>query len=354
MDTPLRIVQYGLGPIGQEVARTVLKKQKTGALELVGAIDIDPDKVGKDVTTIIGGNSSPSNVQIQQEAEHVLTETDPDVVLHSTTSFLDGVADQLKHCVEVGADVVSSTEELAFPFERHPDLAAELDEAARQNGQVIVGTGVNPGYAMDTLALAATGTCISVNSVEITRIVDASKRRRPLQEKIGAGLSKEEFAEKKATGTFGHIGLRESLLMVAEGLGWSLDEIEETLEPVVAEERVKTPYLSVEEGEVTGIHHAIVGRRRGEEVLSLNLQMHVGANSSKDAVKVEGEPPIDLVVRNGIFGDTATVGALVNTTPLAVEAGPGLKTMKDLPVPRAFATSPVTKYSRDPSLVPNS
>lgn len=339
METPFRVVQYGLGPIGQEVARTVLKKQTTGALELVGAIDIDPDKVGRDVTTIIGENSSPSGIRVREDAEQVLAETEPDVVLHSTTSFLDGVSEQFKQCVEAGADVVSSTEELAFPFDRHPELADQLDQAARQSGQVIVGTGVNPGYAMDTLALAATGTCVSVEAVEVERIVDASKRRRPLQEKIGAGLSTEAFAEKKATGTFGHIGLRESLLMLADGLGWSLEGIEETLDPVVAEERAETPFLTVEEGEVAGIHHAIEGRVGGAPALSLSLKMYVGAESSRDAVTVEGDPPIDLVVQNGIFGDTATVGALVNTIPLAVEASPGLQTMKDLPVPRAFATA---------------
>jgi 4-hydroxy-tetrahydrodipicolinate reductase len=208
-----------------------------------------------------------------------------------------------------------------------------------RHGVVIVGTGVNPGYAMDTLALTATGVCTDVQSVKVARVVDASARRKPLQEKVGAGITKTEFDERKATGKFGHIGLRESLLMLADGLGWSLDRIEETLDPVIAEKTVETPFLRVNLGEVAGIHHAIAGYVDGDAVLSLDLKMYVGAEGPRDAVTVDGDPPIDLVVQGGIFGDTATVGALINTAPLAAQAAPGLRTMADLPVPRAFGTS---------------
>jgi 4-hydroxy-tetrahydrodipicolinate reductase len=336
-------VQYGLGPIGQATVRTVLDKASGGRMQLVGAIDIDPDKVGRDVADLVG-RDGPSGVTIRDDAEAVLAETSPDVVLHTTTSFLDTMSDQLVQCAEAGAHVVSSTEELSFPYDRHPGLARTLDRVAREQGVVIVGTGVNPGYAMDTLALMATGVCVDVNTVHVERVVDASARREPLQRKVGAGITQAAFAEKKATGTFGHIGLRESLLMLADGLGWTLDDLDETLEPVVAERVVETPFLTVQPGEVAGIHHAIVGYRRGAVALSLDLKMYVGAEDSRDAVKVDGDPPIDLVVRKGIFGDTATVGALVNTAPLVLEAAPGLRTMKDLPVLRAFGTSALAAH----------
>lgn len=339
MPDPLRIVQYGLGPIGQAVARTVLQKAETGAMMLVGAIDIDPDKVGRDVADLFEDEVAPTGIRVSDEAERVLADAAPDVVLHTTTSFLDGVTDQLVQCAEAGAHVVSSTEELAFPYDRHPDRAERLDAVARANDVVIVGTGVNPGYAMDTLALTATGVCTEVQSVRVERVVDAGARRKPLQEKVGAGITKTEFDERKATGTFGHIGLRESLLMLAEGLGWPLDRIEETLDAVIADRTVETPFLRVNLGEVAGIQHAIAGYVGDKAVLSLDLKMYVGAEDPRDAVTVAGEPPIDLVVRGGIFGDTATVGALINTAPLAMQAQPGLRTMAGLPVPRAFGTS---------------
>ncbi len=336
-NAPLRIVQYGLGPIGRETARAVLGKADAGHVRLVGAIDIDPEKAGRDVADLLD-RDAPTGVLVSDDAERTLAEARPDVVLHTTTSFLERVQDQLLQCLDAGAHVVSSTEELSFPYERHPERAAELDAAARRNGVVVLGTGVNPGYAMDTLALMATGACIGVERVEVERVVDAGERRGPLQRKVGAGLSRAAFEEKKATGTFGHIGLRESLLLVADALGWPLDEIDETLQPVIADEAHATPHVSVQKGEVAGIHHAIAGYIGGEERLTLDLKMYVGAEAPRDAVRVTGRPPIDLVVRGGIFGDTATVAALVNAAGLVAQAAPGLRTVADLPVPRAFAT----------------
>ncbi len=340
-DSPLRIVQYGLGPIGQATARTVLRK--ADAMTLVGAIDIDPGKVSRDVADVIGDGASTTGIRVSDDAEDILATTDPDVVLHTTTSFLDGVTDQLLQCARAGAHVVSSTEELSFPYERAPEASEQLDRVAREEGVVIVGTGVNPGYAMDTLPLMATGVCTDVQAVHVERVVNASERRQPLQEKVGAGISTQEFEEKKAGGKFGHIGLRESLLMLADGLGWSLDIVEEKLQPVHADAPVDTGFRQVQAGEVAGIHHSTTGRIDGEPQLTLDLKMYVGAEESYDAVTVEGEPPINLRFQGGIFGDTATVGMLVNTIPLAAGAQPGLQTMADLPVPRAFATEPLVE-----------
>jgi len=339
MTSPIRVVQYGLGPIGLASVGVILDKQATGHLQLVGAIDIDPNKAGQDLAALLG-RDEPTGVVVSSDAAGLLADVQPDVVVHTTSSFLDRIQDQLVLCAEANAHVVSSTEELSFPYDRHPDLAAMLDQVAKKHGVVFLGTGVNPGYAMDTLALTATGVSTDVTNVRIERVVDAGQRREPLQRKVGAGLAIDAFDEKKKTGTFGHIGLRESLLMVADGLGWSLDRIEETLDPVIALEAIKTPYLSVNVGEAAGIHHRIVGYQGDTLLLTLDLKMYVGARDPHDAVYVEGTPPIDLVVRGGIFGDTATVGALVNAIPLVMKAPPGLSTTKDLPVPRAFATSP--------------
>lgn len=334
----LHILQYGLGPIGQEVAHTVCTKNDE--MTLVGAVDIDPDKVGLDVADVIGNGLSDTGILVSDDAEQTLADSNPDVVLHTTTSFLDGVADQLVQCARAGAHVVSSTEELSFPYDRAPELSERLDRVAREEGVVIVGTGVNPGYAMDTLPLMTTGVCTDVRAVHVERVVDAGQRREPLQAKVGAGLSTETFEQKKAGGTFGHIGLRESLLMLADGLGWSLDAVEEVLQPVHADVPVDTGFRQVDAGDVAGIHHAAAGKIDGESVATLDLKMYVGADTSYDAVEVDGDPPLDLRFRGGIFGDTATVGMLVNTAPLAVRTRPGLQTMADLPVPRAFATKP--------------
>lgn len=331
----IRVVQFGLGPIGLGAAGFTLTKEP--ALKLVGAIDVDPEKVGRDLSDLLN-SSEETGIVVSADAETVLDKTRPDVVLHTTGSFLPSVAGQLECCLAAGSHVVSSTEELAFPFDRHPELSAQLDRAARSAGRVLLGTGVNPGFAMDTLALAATAPCAEIRAVQVDRVVDAGKRREPLQRKVGAGMTEMAFREKAESGTFGHIGLVESLRMLASGLGWELEAITENLDPVLAMQDMTTPFLSVQAGEVAGIHHRADGVVGGRLALTLNLKMFVGAEDARDSVQVDGDPPIDLLVRGGIFGDTATCALLVNTVPLVLEAKPGLRTMANLPVPRAFGT----------------
>ena len=335
MPRTFNVVQYGIGPIGQSCLRTILSKKDH--INLVGVIDIDPAKAGKDVAEILGLDT-PTGVLVSPDADKVLTTTKPDVVVHTTSSFLARMYDQLILCARHGASVISSTEELAYPYQRHPEIAAELDRVARENGVTILGTGVNPGYAMDALALMATGVCNEVRSVTIHREVDAGLRRLPLQQKVGAGITEAEFAEKKATGLFGHIGLVESIRMVADGLGWNITRIEEHLDPVVSTKEVVTPYLTVKKGSVAGIHHHAYGYDGDQLLLTLDLKMFVGAEDPRDAVKVDGDPPMDLVVKGGIFGDTATVATLINGIPQTFFAEPGLKTVKDVPLVRAFGT----------------
>jgi len=339
MHTSVRVVQYGLGPIGLACAGTVLKKQSQGAVSLEGVIDIDPAKAGKNLGELLPQKAS-TNIVVCPDSREILEKIRPDVVLHTTSSFLDRVHNQLLECAEFGAHVISSTEELSFPYDRHPQISKTLDEAARSHGTVILGTGVNPGYAMDALALFATGVCTDVDSVHVERVVDAGRRRKPLQLKVGAGLTRTEFEERKKTGLFGHIGLRESLLLVASGLGWPLDRIEENLESIPADTDVDTPYLHVLKGRTAGIHHSIAGYHREKPVLTLDLKMYVGAPESFDRVQVTGTPSLDLIFHGGIFGDTATIATLINAIPSVMSAQPGLYTVNKLPIPCAFGTQP--------------
>ncbi len=330
---PVRIVQYGLGPIGQGSAKLVLEKAKTGKIELVGAIDIAPDKVGKTVGSLVGDSSG---VVISSDAAEFLADTQPDVVIHTTSSFMPQVEEQLLQCIRSGAAVVSSTEELPYPFDRHPAISSRIDAQAKEHGVAVLGTGVNPGYAMDVLALVATGVCTNVQSVTVRRIVDAGLRRQPLQNKVGAGITVEEFQRRYEQGGFGHIGLVESLRLVMHGLGWSIETFSELLEPVIANSEVETPYVTVLPGRVAGIRHTAEAFMNGHCVVSLDLQMYVGADQPEDRVIVDGDPPINLVVEGGIFGDTATVAALVNGIPQVLSATPGLRTVADMPVPRCY------------------
>lgn len=329
----IKIVQYGIGPIGVEVAKYALKKE--GA-QFVGAVDVDPKKVGKDLGEFTIGRKI--GITITDDADALLKKMKPDIVLHSTGSYLKDVKSQLFQIMKAGSDIISTCEELSYPFLKNAKIAKELDTKARRNKVTVLGTGVNPGFVMDTLVLTATGVCQDVKKVRSSRFQDASYRRLPFQKKIGAGLTPAEFEKKVAEGTIKHVGFPESIAMIAAGLGWKLDRIEEKIEPKLAERSVESEYLKVEPGQVAGLNQIGSGIINGEEVIMLNLQAYLGCPDSREWIMIDGQPPIDLTIKGGVHGDIATAAVVVNCVPRVLNAAPGLMTMKDLPVPAGWFT----------------
>src|SRR6202049_2126609 len=250
----IRAIQYGIGPIGASIARLMREKQ---AIEIIGAIDTDPEKVGRDLGEVTGATDAPWGVKISADAKEVLEQA-ADVVIHSTSSSLPKVMDQLLACLEAESCIVSTCEELSYPLRTYPELAANLDKAAKDWGVALVGTGVNPGFVMDKLLITLAAVSQRIEHAKAVRIADAGKRREPLQRKIGAGMSVEEFRAKVKEGVIKHVGLPESVAMVADSLGLAVDEITETIEPKVATEHVQTEYLTVEPGQAAGVHQ--IGR----------------------------------------------------------------------------------------------
>ena len=326
MKKKIRVVQYGVGPIGASIARLMRQKH---ALEIVGAIDKDPAKAGKDLGELVG--DSPWGVKVSDDASAVL-DGHVDVVVHSTSSYLESIMDQLLGCIEAGCCVVSTCEELAYPFRKHPKLSSQLDEAAKEEGVALVGTGVNPGFVMDKLVLTLAAAAQRVDSARATRIVDASLRRLPLQKKIGAGMTPDEFRAQVAAGVIKHHGLPESVAMVSDGLGLAVDEITETIEPVIASEIVKTEFLEVAAGQVAGVHQIARGIGGGKEHIFMELKMYVGAKNPADTVELQGEPRLTLTIPGGTHGDVATAAVVVNAIPVLLAAPAGLRSSRDLPL----------------------
>ncbi len=324
----IRAVQYGVGPIGAAILRLMREKQ---ALEIIGAIDTDPAKAGRDLGELVGADDAPWGVIVSAESAKVLAES-ADVVLHSTSSHLPDVMDQLLECLAAESCVVSTCEELAYPFRKYPELAAKLDAEAKSWGVALVGTGVNPGFVMDKLVLTLAAVSQRIEAVRAIRIVDASQRRLPLQKKIGAGMSVEEFQKKAAAGVIKHHGLPESVAMVSDGLGLGVEEITETIEPVVARERVVTGFFEVAPGQAAGVHQIARGLAGGQEKIYMELQMYVGAKESSDTVELIGQPHICLTVPGGTHGDIATAAVVVNCIPPILDAPAGLRTSRDLPM----------------------
>ncbi len=328
MKKKIRVIQYGIGPIGASIVKLLREKE---SVEIVGAIDSDPAKIGKDLAEVVSASDGPWGVKVSGDAKGVL-EQSADVVMHTTSSSLPKVMDQLLACLDVGSCVVSTCEELSYPYRTHPQLADQLDKAAKESGVALVGTGVNPGFVMDKLVITLAGVSQRIDHVKALRVVDASKRRLPLQKKIGAGMSVDEFRAKVKEGTIKHVGLPESVAMVADSFGFRVDEITETIEPKVAEARVQTEFLTVEPGQAAGVHQIARGLSEGKELIYMELQMYVGAENPADTVELQGHPNISLTIPGGSHGDIATASVAVNSIPAILDAQSGLRTSRDLPI----------------------
>jgi 4-hydroxy-tetrahydrodipicolinate reductase len=291
---------------------------------------MDPAKIGADLGVVCGEDSW--GVAVAPDLDSALQGAEADIAIHTTGSFLPQVQSQLEDLIGAGLSICSTCEELCYPALKHPELARSLDAQAKAAGVTVHGTGVNPGFVMDAFALAISGVCQEVRHVRVERIVDASKRRPPLQIKTGAGLSPEEFMARSETGGVRHAGYQESVALLAAGLGWELDEVQETIRPIVASEAASTDVLSVQPGQALGLHQEARGIRGGRAVIEMVLEMRVDRPDGHDRITIDGIPPMEVLVVGGTHGDRATVARVVNSLPVVVAAGPGLATILDLPV----------------------
>jgi len=329
----VRIVLYGVGAVGSSIAKFLLEKE---GVEIVGAIDVAEEKVGKDLGEVLGVGKR-LGIVVSNNPDAVLPKVKADVVVHTTASFLKQVYPQIAKVLEHRANVVSTCEELAYPYATEPELARKLDELAKENGVTVLGTGINPGFLMDTLVITLTGVCQKVERIRVTRVMNAATRRVPFQKKIGAGLSVNEFRKRIGRRIItGHVGLEQSISMIADALGWKLDGIEvDAVEPVVAKARVEGEAIQVEPGQATGLKQRARGAKEGKEVITLDFQAYMGAEEECDSVTIEGVPSFHMKIAPCVHGDIGTVAMVVNSIPKVINAQPGLVTMKDLPIPSA-------------------
>lgn len=316
-------IQYGFGPIGQKVAGYALDR----GLELEAVIDSDPEKVGKDAGEFLG---KKLGVIIRDDHYYTLKGSRSDVVFLTTGSSLDDVYSQIVSCAYHKKNIVSTCEELAYPWEQNFYLSNQIDQVAKQYGISVIGTGVNPGFAMDALPIFLTSICQDVKSIKVERYQDASIRRLPFQKKIGAGVSKGRFKQLVAEKKIRHVGFTESVQMIANTLGWRLDKIVESVYPVIAVKRVKSEYLVVPKGRVCGVAQVCKGYMNKKPVITLELQAYLGHKHPHDAVFIKGNPDITSIIEDGIHGDIATCAMVVNCAKKIIEAKPGLRTMKDV------------------------
>lgn len=325
----IKVLFYGLGPIGAAVARQVATRK---GFKIVGAVDIDPAKIGRDLGDVIGFGKR-LNVRITNDASGALKSTKPQVAILCTSSSLKKVMPQIETVLKARVPIVSTTEELSYPVGKNRLLAKKIDTLARKAKVAVLGTGVNPGFTMDALPIMLTGVCERVDSIRVDRVQDARSRRIPFQQKIGSGLTTEQFRKKVADGTVRHVGLTESVTMIADAMGWKLEKITDEIHPKIADGTVESEYLAVDAGYVCGIVQDGIGWKNGKPVITLHMEAYLGAPESFDAVTIEGNPRIEQKISGGVHGDIATASITVNSIPNVLAAPPGLRTMRDINLP---------------------
>lgn len=328
-------------------------------MRVVGAIDIDPDKVGKDLGLVVGW-PYPVGVIIQDNADQVLQTEEAQVVVHAVASSLPKVVPQLKSCLQWGKSVISTCEELVFPWKKHPHIAQELDVLAKERGGRVLGTGVNPGFVMDLLPIMLSGITSEVESLVVQRTVNLQERREALRRKMGVGLTLKEFILQEQGGSLKHVGLEESAEMIASAFGWQIEDYQErvqpiivgdpsskdfpeilaqqlekeggegVIQPIVVEASLLQELPEVKPGQIIGLLQEGIGKIGGKEVLRFTLRMQLNPPDPGDWVRINAEQPLEVIIK-GVHGDFATANIVVNAIPYLLKAPTGLLTMRDLP-----------------------
>lgn len=328
----INVVHLGLGPLGQKIVRFAIER---GIFNIVGAVDTDPAKIGKDLGEYCGIESL--NIPICSSLTEAMKGKKAQVAIVTTVSSLVKFEAQAVELAKSGLHIVSTCEELAYPLRTQPEISKRLEAICKQYGVACIGTGVNPGFLMEYLPTLLTGVCHKVDSIHVWRVQDASIRRVPFQQKIGAGLSLDEFKEKQKNGTLRHVGLPESVDFIASRMGWKLDRNEETLEPVIADNVIHSGYKPILKGMARGVYQTGRGFVGGKEVITLEFRAAVGEPQSYDRIMVNGIPNIDSTIAGGVNGDIATCAITLNAVKSILSAAPGLKTMGEINVPTYFS-----------------
>ena len=327
---PLRIIQFGLGAMGRVMASIILKKRN---MQLVAAIDRNPENKGKDLNLILGLKKKTGIIVTDNTAE-VFATIPADVMVHAAVSYVPKVWEQIKPAVEKGINVITIAEEMGYPWVKYPQLCIEMDNLAKARQCRILGSGINPGFAMDLVPLLLTGICRRVDSIKVTRIIDFSPFGPSIQKNIGIGMTPQEFKEGITKGRLPlHIGLPESAYMLAAGLDWKITKVEETRDAVYAKHPLKIAgYITVKKGNVVGFNHRCFAYKNGKKTITLEELGRVNPKEEyKNIITIEGDPKLTEWV-NVPRGNITTTSHAVNLIPALLKTAPGLRTMLDVPV----------------------
>lgn len=334
----VKIIVWGLGSMGRGMVEMLLSKK---GVEIAGAV-VRGDKIGKNMFEFLGLEQNDHKDVILGSYEDVIVEGAADLVLIGTDSFTKDSFDKIKYCVERKINVISTAEEMAYPKAQEPELSAEINKLAKENGVTVLGTGINPGLIMDLLVITLTGACVDVESIKAERVNNLSPFGPAVMSGQGVGLTVDDFNKRVEEGTLdGHVGFPETIQMITDALGWDLSkEVELTRAPIVSNVYRKAPHAEVQAGDVAGCNMKGFGYVDGELKIEMlhpqQVEPQLEGGKTGDYINIKGTPDVNMAITPEIPGGIGTIAMCVNMIPQVINSRPGLKTMIDLPVPRAI------------------
>ena len=324
----IRVAVWGFGAMGGGIAKVLLEKK---GVEITGVCDIHPARVGKSIFELLGvERGERRDVVVCDDINRVAARGAADICVIATDSFTKKVFPKIKLVVENGINVICTAEEMSYPKANQPELAEEMDKLAKANGVSILGTGINPGLMMDLLAVCLSGCMTDVQSVQCRRVNSLSP--------FGPAVMEEQGVEDGSLA--GHVGFAESVGMIAEALGWKVDKFEQQMKPIVTTVDRKSPYGFAKAGDVAGVNMTGQGYVNGELKIDMihpqQIEPEMEGTHTGDYIVLKGTPNVSMAINPEVDGGIGTIAMMVNMIPHVINARPGLKTMLDLPVPRAI------------------
>ncbi len=332
----VKVSIWGFGAMGQGMAKMILSKK---GIELTGICDLNPNYKGKSVNELLHIESElASNIHVTDKIEEIVFESSCDVCIIATDSFTVNNYDKIIKVVENKINVISTAEEMSYPAAQNPDLAVKINSIAKKHGVSVLGTGINPGLMMDLLAICLTGAMEEVESIECERVNSLSPFGHAVMEEQGVGSTIEEFKLGVQEKTIsGHIGFPESIMMISDALGFDISEIKQQIAPIVTNKELISKYGHAAAGHVAGVKMSGQGIQDGKEIIKMIHPQQIEPEvNTGDYIRIKGTPDINMSISPEVDGGIGTIAMCVNMIPHIINARPGLKTMIDLPVPRAI------------------
>lgn len=335
----VKVAIWGFGAMGSGIAKVLLGKK---GVDIVGMCDIHPARVGKSIFELLGvERGDRADVTVNPEIKEVVHDGNCDICVLATDSFTRKAFDKIKYIVSQKVNVVATAEQMSYPKAQEPELAAEMDRLAKENGVSILGTGINPGLMMDLLAVCLSGCMTDVEKVTCRRVNSLSPFGPAVMEEQGVGLTVDAFMKGVEDGTLaGHVGFAESVGMIAEALGWNVEKFEQQMKPIVTSVDRKSPYGFAKAGDVAGVNMTGQGYVDGQVKIDMihpqQIEPEMEGTHTGDYIVLEGTPKVNMSIQPEVDGGIGTIAMVVNMIPHVINARPGLKTMLDLPVPRAI------------------